>query len=530
MTKFVLEFCIEDGRPSLSRTMFHPSGSSKAIECVRGGLSPRRDIQTFPWSSAVHALAVLMVRHVLSPYAEAPTPLIGGEIAGEDGSPAASLDYAIGKKNAWLMDMFGTDIEGVPVLRRLVRRINPERKRPGPVQIIVSPVQLSPQSIEIRINGQMVNERERLHALLRQLDGAWGDRQGKRLAVVEVAKDAVAPTEAPAVLAPRLPSRKEVLFFFTASIRKPYFAQLLEACQSAFRKTFGDSVDAVFRAVPEGGDYRCDVALAELLQETPRLISSTAALVVVPTWSAPFTDAVASLARNFHVPVVAFTLPFCNPAVFATRGVSQPPVVMSHNHQGGLLLGRAVGEAILARRSVRARSALRVLLIPGHRARPDSISRLDGFESGLKSVVPHLELTTLPDCEWSRELAQRGVGEFLSTAPAVPEVVFAANDQMMLGARDALLRVVTNPSTAHPLLCGYDGIDEVKHHITAGCPWIFGTVQQDSDAMAQALAHLLQPMITTRGSALPACELLVKPVVLSQVTQRAERLAEAARG
>lgn len=524
MTKFVLEFCIEDNRPSLARTLFHPSGSAKAIECVRGGLSPRRDIQTFPWSSAVHALAVLMVRHVLSPYAEAPTPLIGGEIAGEEGSPAASLDYAIGKKNAWLMDMFGTDIEGVPVLRRLVRRINPERKRPGPVQIIASPVQLPPPSIEVWINGQPVQERERLQALLRQLDSAWEDRQGKRPAVPETPKETSAPAAASSIPAQRLPGRKEVLFFFTASIRKPYFAELLEACQSAFRKTFGDSVDAVFRAVPEGGDYRCDVALAELLQETPRLISSTAALVVVPTWSAPFTDAVASLARNFHVPVVAFTLPFCNPAVFTTRGVSQPPVVMSHNHQGAVLLGKAVGEAVLARRSTRARSALRVLLVPGHRARPDSISRLDGFESGLKSVIPHLEISTLPDCEWSRELAQRGVGEFLSAAKAVPEVVFAANDQMMLGARDALLRVVSGAATPHPLLCGYDGIDEVKHHIASGCPWIFGTVQQDSGAMAQALAHLLQPMITAQGSPLPTCELLVKPVVLSQCTQRVEQV------
>lgn len=79
---------------------------------------------SFQWTSAVKGFALLAVRAV-GAHEE---PLIKGC----SGSLAASLDYAISKQPMWLIEMFGTDQAGISLLRRMILRTNPERKRPGP--------------------------------------------------------------------------------------------------------------------------------------------------------------------------------------------------------------------------------------------------------------------------------------------------------------------------------------------------------------------------------------------------------------
>lgn len=83
-----------------------------------------RSAGSFQWTSAVKGLALLAVRAVSG--LEEPV------IKGCGGSLAASLDYAISKQPMWLTEMFGCDQSGISLIRRMILRTNPERKRPGP--------------------------------------------------------------------------------------------------------------------------------------------------------------------------------------------------------------------------------------------------------------------------------------------------------------------------------------------------------------------------------------------------------------
>jgi uncharacterized SAM-dependent methyltransferase len=100
------------------------------------GRSPVQAVTTssFQWSPAVKALCVLLLRvveHGLRRGAARPLP----GLSGEGGSLASSLDYALSKNPSWLADMFGHDRAGEPYARALILRTNPERKRPGPVEL-----------------------------------------------------------------------------------------------------------------------------------------------------------------------------------------------------------------------------------------------------------------------------------------------------------------------------------------------------------------------------------------------------------
>ncbi len=137
---------------------------------VRGkAASAWGSILSFQWSLAVQALALLLVRTALSPRGEPPV-LCGGA-----GSIAASLDYAIGKQPAWLLDMFGVDAQGIALIRRVIRRTNPERKRGGDVAISIRPSVLSGESISVFVGNKRVKDSVELTHLAKEIEKQWCD-------------------------------------------------------------------------------------------------------------------------------------------------------------------------------------------------------------------------------------------------------------------------------------------------------------------------------------------------------------------
>jgi len=111
---------------------------------------------SFQWTSAVKGLALLAVRAVSG--IEDPV------IKGCGGSLAASLDYAISKQPMWLTEMFGCDQSGISLIRRMVLRTNPERKRPGPTVLSFNERFMPIASISIFMDGSRCS-REQLVVL-----------------------------------------------------------------------------------------------------------------------------------------------------------------------------------------------------------------------------------------------------------------------------------------------------------------------------------------------------------------------------
>ena len=107
---------------------------------------------SFQWTSAVKGLALLAARAVCG--VEEPV------IKGCSGSLAASLDYAISKQPMWLTEMFGCDQSGISLIRRMILRTNPERKRPGPTVLSFNERFMPVAAISIFADGVQCSREE----------------------------------------------------------------------------------------------------------------------------------------------------------------------------------------------------------------------------------------------------------------------------------------------------------------------------------------------------------------------------------
>lgn len=139
MISIKLTFVSDGTTVTLSKTRFRHPLLKQELVTVRGATAPGM-AGNFRWSSGVRGLALLLVKHALAGEMGTKGGAAGGPsagIEGDEGSLAASLDYAISKQPRWLDEMFGSTPQGVPISKLLFRRINPDRKRPGPVTVFI---------------------------------------------------------------------------------------------------------------------------------------------------------------------------------------------------------------------------------------------------------------------------------------------------------------------------------------------------------------------------------------------------------
>lgn len=182
--------------PELFQTVFrHPilKGPRRAL---RGRYSPWNDRSgSFQWTPAVQALALLLLATRVAAEDQSFGTRMRTALSGERGSCAASLDLAISKQPEWLEDMFGTDASGRSLVRRILHRENPERKRPGPVVIAINTAILQPADIVVYVDNAPCSGRA-LHELYntllslvpgtvleqREIDGQGGEHPATFLA------------------------------------------------------------------------------------------------------------------------------------------------------------------------------------------------------------------------------------------------------------------------------------------------------------------------------------------------------------
>ena len=130
----------------------------------------QKDTYSFNWTASVRALCIFLVRTKISSF-DGHTEY--ANLAGLTSSPAASLDYALARMSNWIVDMFGADKNGAPIARKLIKRINPERKRPGPVILYWNNTVLPSDRICISVDGQQVSELQDLLELESILNQLW---------------------------------------------------------------------------------------------------------------------------------------------------------------------------------------------------------------------------------------------------------------------------------------------------------------------------------------------------------------------
>lgn len=180
-SRLVLWFAGRDA-PELIRTSFTSDLGDERRVCVRGktsGACP--GCTTFQWTPAVRALALLFIRAKIFESRNA----FGHEqagLAGGRGSAACSLDYALSKAPAWLVEMFGWDKAGNPLALKLIKRSNSCLKRAGDVILSLNGSCWERGGIEIFVDDKPLSNAEdfaRLEHFV-QRDGSWGREKRKK--------------------------------------------------------------------------------------------------------------------------------------------------------------------------------------------------------------------------------------------------------------------------------------------------------------------------------------------------------------
>jgi ABC-type sugar transport system substrate-binding protein len=497
MASISLYFASGGSSISLVGTRFFGLNLEHPRQSIRGRNTPSipiRDIGTFSWTSAVKALAILFVNHALAKF-EHPS---SGYLKGEAGSLATSLDFCIAKQPMWLVEMFGVDASGSANIRRILRRLNPERKRPGPVEVHVDSSILSPKDVTVYLDDQRVDQETQLRLIDYSLrsnlnadtvselkrETTLKSNDAQQIPIFQQMEDSEKALQ-------KAVAQREVVFLLTIAMTHPYYAELLDHCNKQFEQILGSSVRMITRAVFVGEDFKSEAAISALMRETETFSDKTLALVVVPIYSNSFTEVLASVADRFRIPLIALTVPFHDERAFVMRRLPIPPLVISDNRYGSNALGKRMGEYLKSRIDA---NHVSLLLLPGAADRRDSVDRLDGFLEGIQQVIASTECTILESCDWNRELAFTTTLKYFHEKPNHKiDVIFAANDEMALGVRDALVSIGNSGTYAHrlPRVCGYDAIEETRRLIMLNDPLFIGSVDQALSPMARKVAELV---------------------------------------
>ena len=176
MARLVLYF---SGRncPELCRIRFSHRALAREICAVRGKTAGAYATEsTFQWTAAVKALTSLLLDTAvrLSLGRSANSQECSAVIEGGDGTPALSLDYALGKEPQWVCDVFGRDKKGEPLVRRLFRRSNPDRKRSGPAAVSLNVAAWDWVEIEVIVGTEKLTSVLELRALAQRIGGRKG--------------------------------------------------------------------------------------------------------------------------------------------------------------------------------------------------------------------------------------------------------------------------------------------------------------------------------------------------------------------
>lgn len=158
-------------RLELIKTSFRSPTVPDEIHAVRGK-TPRAHSAavTFQWTAAVQAFTVFILRAAALGHrgANAHEPIVeGGQY-----SIASSIDYALYKENAWL-DLFGGDIRGDALSKRIIVRTNPGRRRPGPVTISLNERMLPKSAISVVIDDKYIQDPTMVEKCADVLETRW---------------------------------------------------------------------------------------------------------------------------------------------------------------------------------------------------------------------------------------------------------------------------------------------------------------------------------------------------------------------
>lgn len=141
---------------------------------------------------------------------------------------------------------------------------------------------------------------------------------------------------------------------------------------------------------------------------------------------------------------------------------------------------------------------MQYVMLEGEAGHQDAIVRTEYSVNTVVEAGIEVEKLSYAIANWNRAQAQTKMTQWLDHFGNIIEVVFANNDDMALGAVDALLSMEI-PQEEWPLIVGIDGTDVGLEAVRKG--YIYGTVYNDKEGQARGMVELAYALST--GNELP---------------------------
>lgn len=213
----------------LDETEFFSPLVARRLRCRRGQQAGAEKIEgAFPWTAGVMGMCAVFIKARQGSLRNHPdySAAFDPSISSDTCAWAKPFDSSLAKRPRWVLDMFGVDSAGTPLVRRMFVRRNPEARRPGPVAIRLNEAFLAPTEIKILLNGEEVRDADALQALLDQMQAATGEINDQRT-------EAAAEPERRGLLLPFLDHFILSLSGFGTAPRRD--ALIEEECRTALR-------------------------------------------------------------------------------------------------------------------------------------------------------------------------------------------------------------------------------------------------------------------------------------------------------
>lgn len=236
----------------------------------------------------------------------------------------------------------------------------------------------------------------------------------------------------------------------------PFFHEI----ESGARQAIQDSGKPVNLHV-RSGETESDVAgqrkaLAWFYDEYGSRAGSSEGTAVLITPAASQTELIGDLLpfRENSIPVVLIDTKIDQQALSAT-GLDYTAYFGSNNLEGGRMAARVVLRLLP--------KVKHLLLLGGVEGQETAVARRSGFREAIATAAPSVEISERT-CNWRRNEARKTV-EALLVAGQTVDAIFAANDEMALGAVEA---IEASRSEAKPeIVVGFDAIPEALAAVEA---------------------------------------------------------------
>lgn len=294
--------------------------------------------------------------------------------------------------------------------------------------------------------------------------------------------------------------RRRVLLVLKAR-DNPFFQQIEAGVRAGLRES-----DSTAELVVRSGATEADVSaqrrvLDEFHQQyvahtTPPGI---AAVLLTPSGSKDELTAQIKAYKDHGVKIILVDTRIDSSAL-ARAETSYDAFVGSNNAEGGALAGRTI--------VARLPRGGRILLLNGSQGHETAAARRDGFQSVLDSVGRNgpKYLLVQRTANWRRSEARSTVDALLALGQQF-DAIFAANDEMALGAAEALRQRDLRSNV--PFVLGFDAIDEARTAVREGR--IAGTIAQQPFEMGRLAVLRALRDTGQRGDVVVPVQLIAKP-------------------